>query len=76
MSTREQFLAEVEAYLKAHDMDPSNLGILALRNPAFVMRLRAGMDVRVSTMDRVQKWMREHPLDRKRKKAAEHRSAA
>ena len=73
---REQFLSEIEAYLAKSGMVSSDFGIAAMGDPSFVLRLRGGSDPKASTIDKVRRWMHEHPLARKRKKAAEQRSAA
>ena len=75
MSTiREIFLAEVETYLARSGMGPSEFGFQTMGDPSFVPTLRAGRDPKSSTIDRVRKWMADHPLARRRK--AEARSAA
>jgi predicted transcriptional regulator len=62
MSTtiRDQFSHEVELFLATRGMAPTDFGVHAVNNPSFVQRLREGMDFRVSTIDRVRKFMMEH----------------
>lgn len=75
MSTiREMFLSEVETYLARSGMGPSEFGFQTMGDPSFVPTLRAGRDPKSSTIDRVRRWMHEHPLARRRK--AEAHSAA
>jgi hypothetical protein len=71
---REQFLSEIETYLAKSGMGSSDFGIATMGDPSFVLRLRGGTDPRASTIDKVRRWMHDHPLARRRK--AEARSAA
>ncbi len=57
MSTREKFLSDVEAFLAKTGMPPSIFGKKAVNDPAFVQRLREGIDPRKRTMDRVADFM-------------------
>ena len=75
-SIREQFLNEIEAYLEKSGMWPSEFGVATMGDPSFVMRLRKGGDPRSSTIDKVRKWMADHPLARRRPRKSEARSAA
>lgn len=72
---REQFLSEIEAYLTKSGMVSSDFGIATMGDPSFVLRLRGGSDPKASTIDKVRRWMHEHPLARRQKKV-EARSAA
>jgi hypothetical protein len=72
---REQFLSEIEAYLTKSGMVSSDFGIATMGDPSFVLRLRGGSDPKASTIDKVRRWMHEHPLARRQRKA-EARSAA
>lgn len=81
MRTREKFLADVEAFLTATGMAPSMFGREAVNDPAFVQRLREGIDPRTRTMDRAYEFMKQEaakrrPLPRSRRKKAEARQAA
>jgi hypothetical protein len=80
MSTKETLLSEINAFLARHSMRAADFGKFALNDTGFVYRLRQDLDPKASTVDRCRSYMvrydREHPLDRKRKKAAEQRSAA
>jgi hypothetical protein len=64
MSTREELLSEIDAFLRRHDMAPTRLGKEALRDPSFVMRLRDMRSdrggPRSDTIDRIRQWMREY----------------
>ncbi len=77
MSTRDQILAEIEAFLERHKMSAGEFGIQCMRNPSFVYRLRRGQGILDSSIDRARAFMAEHdkrPLARRRK--AESRPAA
>ena len=63
-TTREMFLEEIEAYLKATGMPPSDFGYATSKNRSLVARIRNGQDVRGATMDRVREWMAKHPTQR------------
>jgi predicted MarR family transcription regulator len=57
MSTREKLLADIEAFMKRHDMPHSTFGARALNDRMFVSRVRAGMDVRTRHLDTVRQFM-------------------
>jgi len=80
MSTKDKLLADINAFLGRHNMRAADFGKWALNDTGFVYRLRQDLDPKSSTVDRCRAYMaqyeRDHPLDRKRKKAAEQRSAA
>lgn len=51
------FLDKIEAFLKANEMSATAFGMAALNDPRFVMDLRGGRDVKMSTIERVEKFM-------------------
>ncbi len=58
---RAEFLDEIEAFLKRHDMAPSTFGrLLCSRDDRFVFRLRAGSDPRASTISAIRTAMRKY----------------
>lgn len=59
-SSREQLLAEVEAFLKRESIAPSQFGQDAVNDRSFVGRLRRGADVRLETADRVRAFMERY----------------
>ena len=67
-TVQSQFRAEIEAFLKEHKFPPGAFGLQVMNDAKFVPRMRAGYDVRASTIDRVRKWMADyranHPLAR------------
>lgn len=71
----EDFQGTVERFLEGNpEVAPSTLGRSALNDYAFVQRLRDGMDPRLSTAQKVLKWMREYVATKK--KAAKKKPAA
>lgn len=53
----EQFLVEVEAFLAASRMKPTDLGREAIGDPSFVTRLRQGRSPSLATADKVRAFM-------------------
>ena len=62
MTAREKFLAEIEAYLAATGMTPTDFGLAALNDGSFVGRVRDGRAPNLNTVERVRSWMAAHPL--------------
>jgi len=56
-STLDAFLADVEAFLERHRMEPTRFGVDALKDPKFVFDLREGRAPRLPTVDRVRAFM-------------------
>ena len=54
---RPHFQRELNAFLQITRMKPYMLGIYALGDPSFTLRLRAGRSPRLKTIDRVRNWM-------------------
>lgn len=54
-------LQQIEAFLKAHSMSATAFGTKSLNDPPFVQQLRDGRDVKMSTVEKVQTFMREWP---------------
>lgn len=54
----EQFLAEVEAFLRRSGCKPAELGRQAVGDPAFVLNLRRGRSPKLATADRVLAYIR------------------
>ncbi len=57
MSSREQLLSEIEAFIAANRMPASVFGLAAVSDRGFVGRLLKGGDVRLETADRVREFM-------------------
>lgn len=76
MSTRDQILAEIEAFLVRHDMSAGTFGIKCMRNPSFVYRLRNGQGILDSSIDKVRAFMADYDRPLARRRRVESRSAA
>ena len=57
MSIQANLLREIENYMRERRMAESKFGLLALNDGRFVPRLRAGANITVATVDRVQKFI-------------------
>ena len=64
MSTREQLLAEIEAFLTRHNMAASTFGRMAIKSHKLVYRLREGKDITTSSADAVRAFMASYAPDR------------
>ena len=53
------FRNEVEAFLSRTSMKPGKFGLGALGDPSFVKKLRSGTSPRLTTVERVRRWMRD-----------------
>lgn len=63
-------LEAVEAFLEKHDMAPTTFGIRAVNDAKLVANLRAGLDIRTRTADRIRTFMESYrPLARRRQAA-------
>lgn len=59
ISSRELLLAEIEAFLKRHDMKPTVFGRSCLNDGHLVRLLRNGKDISLSRADRIRRFMAE-----------------
>jgi 2,4-dienoyl-CoA reductase-like NADH-dependent reductase (Old Yellow Enzyme family) len=59
LSSQQQFVAEVEAFLREKGVDPTVFGRDAMRDPTFVFRLRRGRESKTGTIDKVRAYMAE-----------------
>jgi hypothetical protein len=50
-------LSDIDAFLAAHQMSEARFGVEALGDKHFVQELRQGRDIRLSTQDRVRRFM-------------------
>ena len=65
MSLRDDFLTEIEAFIRAHGLTATGFGKQCLNDQTFVFELRkpkdqGGRDPKADTVDRVRAWMREY----------------
>ena len=59
-NTSPPLITEIEAFLSRHEMSAISFGRKVLRDPHFVRDLRAGRDLKMSTVDRVRGFMAEY----------------
>lgn len=64
MRDMEQLINEISTFCAVHDVKESNFGRMAVNDPAFVMTLRKGRDLRLSTVEKVRVFMREYAQKR------------
>lgn len=77
MTLREQFIAEIDAFMARHDMRPSAFGLLAKADRSFVTRLKSGeSDPKSTTIDEVRAWMAERDKQLERPRARPKRAAS
>jgi hypothetical protein len=50
-------LNDIEAFIETHEMSPTQFGIAALRDKHFIRDLKNGRDIRLSTEQRVRRFM-------------------
>jgi hypothetical protein len=56
----EPLLLEIEAFCKANGLSETRFGELALGDKPFISQLRAGRDLRVSTVEKIRAFMSEY----------------
>lgn len=56
----EELLADVDEFLRANDIASTSFGVCAVNDGKFVPRLRAGANMRLSTLSRVRDFIRTH----------------
>ena len=62
MTTREKFLALIEAYLARTGMSAREFGVQVRNDTDFVYGLRRGRSINADTIDKVEAWIAKHPL--------------
>ena len=60
MTHAEQFISEIEAFLKRTGMSPTRFGIAAVNDPSLVRDLRADRVPNLRLVDRVHEFMRSY----------------
>lgn len=60
MSLKDEFLSEIETFIRTHGLTATGFGKQCLGDPTFVFELRSGRDPKADTVDRVRKWMAEY----------------
>lgn len=75
-SSHDILLAEVEEFLKRHAMAPTTFGTLAANDMKLVSELRDGRDIRLSTADRIRRFMEEYQPSRPKSRLSPYQPAA
>lgn len=57
MMLRDDFLAEIRAFLASSRMEATNFGREAMNDPNFVFEVEHGRSVRLDTVDKVRRFM-------------------
>ncbi len=60
MSSHKELLRDIEAFLREQEMPASTFGEEAVADRGFVFNMRAGRDPKLSTADRVRKYMADY----------------
>ena len=80
MTIRDEFLAEVEQFMKREGFKDSVFGLQCMNDKSFIRRLRmSGTGLRTQTVDHVRAWMADYGKPKKRsrpKQAARRESVA
>jgi hypothetical protein len=58
MSTRDELIAEIDAFLLRAGWNDYEFGIRVMNDKAFLHRLRRGRSIRLDTIDKVRAFMR------------------
>jgi hypothetical protein len=70
MTTAEQFLCEIEAFLDRTHMSATAFGKLSVGDPSFVHDLRGGRSPSLGLVDRVRQFMSEHDQQKPSQRAS------
>ena len=74
MSLRNDFVAEIRAFLVSSRMDATTFGREVMNDPNFVFEVERGRSVRVDTIEKVRRFMADHRAGMSHR-ASEHGSA-
>lgn len=72
VSSSKKLLAEIEAFLLAHELAPTTFGQLATKDRHLVRNMRTGRQVTLQTADRIRNFMSTYqsPVARRRSKSS------
>jgi hypothetical protein len=70
MSTIQQIVKEIDAFLADTGMAETYFGALAVKNPNLISRVRAGGDMNSRTIDRVREFIASERIRREEKASA------
>ncbi len=76
MTIRDQFLYDIERFLKRTGIKPAPFGTMVLNDRSFVINLRAGKDVRTRTIEKVRAFMAEYEANQNKPRRSRSRAAA
>ena len=76
MSEREKLIEEIDRFVARTGVAESRLGMEAVGNPSFVLRLRKGKRIWLDTADKVRAYMRDYRPPKKNPKGAAAQAAA
>lgn len=76
MSIRHELLQEIEAFLAKHKLSATALGTAALKDSAFMIRLRAGRNIGIESVDRLRTYMRNYPKQPPKREKSRRRKGA
>lgn len=61
MQTRSMLIRSIDAYLSRTGMTPRHFGLKAVGDHKFVPRLKAGKGITLTVIEKVERFMAEHP---------------
>lgn len=77
--TRIDLLAKIDSFRAAHGLSESAFGLAAVSDVKIVRRIRAGQNITLGTIERIEAWMAQQPpaihADRKASVAAPQAAA-
>ncbi len=76
MTEREKLLQEIERFVERTGVPESRLGMEAVGNPSFVLRLRKGRRIWLDTAEKVRDYMKNYRPPKARPKRAAAQAAA
>lgn len=74
MATAQNILSEIEAFMGRHDMSARDFGVAAMNDPAFVLRLRNGADIKSRSIDKIRQFILDN--DKKKRLAKRERQVS
>ena len=75
MSLRDDFIAEIRAFLVSNRMEATTFGREGMNDPNFVFEVEHGRSVRLNTVEKVRQFMADHRARRGHPGAGERDSA-
>ena len=75
MNARDQLLAEIQGFLDRTGIPETSFGKIVVNDGHLVGQLRAGRDLRLSTVERVRQFIADYESDRREERKIEELSA-